>query len=116
MSNENKAAAKSHGTKHPPVMTTGQIKPDVLDTFEMYCIHHFTISEGTEERVSNSSISRDLCGSTSFFPNAWEQISIQSLLLGPRVKVRNGKSENEVSLHFFRRRGKNDEGVGMKLA
>ena len=52
----------------------------------------------------------------SFFPNTWEQISIQSLLLGPWVKVRNDKSENEVSLHFFRRRGENDEGVGMKLA
>ena len=60
-----------------------------------------TISEGTEERVSNSSSSRDLCVTDGFFPNAWEQISIQSLLLEPRVKVRNGKSENEVSLHFF---------------
>ena len=46
----------------------------------------------------------------------WEHISIQKLLLEPGVKVRNGKSENEVSLHFFRRRGENDEGVGMKLA
>ena len=60
-----------------------------------------TISEGTEERVSNFSSSRDLCVTNVFFPNAWEQISIQSLLLELGVKVRNGKSENEVSLHFF---------------
>ena len=55
-----------------------------------------------------------------FFPNVWEHISIQSLLLEPGVKVGNGKSENEVTLltHFTfgGRRGKNGEGVGAKLA
>ena len=50
----------------------------------------------------------------------WKHILIQNLLLGPGVKVRNGKSENEVSLltrfTFGGRHGKNDEGVGAKLA
>ena len=41
--------------------------------------------------------------------------SRQSLLLEPGVKVRNGKSKNEVSLHFFCRRGEKGEGVGTKF-
>ena len=114
MSNLSQVSYKIHATLRTTSLILIAVEP--TDNIRGFLCSLVTISEGPEERVSNSSISRDLCSMRSFFPNAWEQISIQSLLLGPGVKVRNGKSENEVSLHFFRRCGENDEGGRMKLA